>query len=227
MQWNDLSQWFFSQYQGVPTYLIIWEFIAVIFGLLSVLLARKGNIWVYPTGIISTVIFVYLLWISELWGDMLINFYYTAMSLYGWVLWYRSSADHLHVNISKTTKHDLQRCAILSVCSAFLVGIVYYLKPYIQSQLAWENFSLTRPDFSLTQYIDIATTAIFLVGMWLMAKRKIENWIFWIVGDLISVPLYYYKGLKISALQYAIFTIIAILGYIEWKRKLQQQRLQT
>ena len=75
---------------------------------------------------------------------------------------------------------------------------------------------------SLTSYIDNITTAIFFVGMWLMAKRKIENWIFWIIGDVISVPLYFYKGLTFTSLQYFIFTIIAISGYYSWKKILNK-----
>jgi nicotinamide mononucleotide transporter len=74
-----------------------------------------------------------------------------------------------------------------------------------------------------TAYVDTLTTALFFVGMWLMAKRKIENWLLWIVADIISVPLYFYKGLTFSSIQFLLFTIIAILGYIEWRKLLQKQ----
>jgi nicotinamide mononucleotide transporter len=75
---------------------------------------------------------------------------------------------------------------------------------------------------SWTAYVDTLTTAIFFVGMWLMAKKKIENWIFWIIGDLISVPLYFYKGLVFSAFQYLIFTIIAVYGYKAWQKHINR-----
>ena len=71
---------------------------------------------------------------------------------------------------------------------------------------------------SWTAYVDTITTAIFFVAMWLMAKRKVESWIFWIIGDIITVPLYFYKGLTISSIQYLIFTVLAILGYRLWKK---------
>ncbi|MDO4229924.1 MAG: nicotinamide riboside transporter PnuC [Capnocytophaga sp.] len=221
---SHIFDWFFSQYEGVATHLVVLEIIGVIFGFLSVWFAKKGNIWVYPTGIVSTVIFTYLLAVYTLWGDMLINFYYTIMSVYGWVLWSKSSTDHIHVNVSKTTRHDLLICSLLALFSLVLVTTVYYFKPFIKNSFSMTDISLGFQYFSKSEYVDILTTAIFLVGMWLMAKRKIENWLFWIVGDVISVPLYAYKGLFFTSFQYGLFTIIAIFGYIEWKKNLDKQQ---
>ena len=104
------------------------------------------------------------------------------------------------------------------------VTIVYYLKPYIKNNFSMEGISLGFHNFLPTEYVDVFTTAIFLVGMWLMAKRKIENWLFWILGDLISVPLYFKKGMLFTSFQYLLFTIIAIMGYIEWKKHLRNER---
>ena len=199
--------WFFSQYQGVPTHLVVLEIIGVFFGFLSVWLAKKGNIWVYPTGIISTVLFVYLLWHYVLWGDMLINAYYTAMSIYGWVLWAKNA----------------QICTLLGVFSLVFVTAVYYLKPYIENNFSMQGISLGFHNFLPTEYVDVFTTSIFLIGMWLMAKRKVENWVFWILGDLISVPLYLKKGMLFTSFQYFLFTIIAIMGYREWKQHLRNE----
>ena len=210
---------FFAQYRGVETHLVVLEIIGVLFGFLSVWYAKKGNIWVYPTGIISTVLFVYLLWHYVLWGDMLINAYYTAMSIYGWVLWAKNAQDNV-ITISVTTRRDWQICGLLGLFSLSFVTIVYYLKPYIKNNFSMEGISLGFHNFLPTEYVDVFTTAIFLVGMWLMAKRKIENWLFWIVGDVISIPLYTYKGFVVTALQYVIFTIIAILAYREWRKNL-------
>lgn len=210
----------FAQYQGVETHLVVLEIIGVFFGFLSVWYAKKGNIWVYPTGIISTVLFVYLLWHYVLWGDMLINAYYTAMSIYGWVLWAKNAHNNV-ITISRTTSRDWYICAGLGLFSLTFVTTVYYLKPFIQNNFSMEGVSLGFEHFLPTEYVDVFTTAIFLVGMWLMAKRKIENWIFWIVGDFISVPLYLKKGMLFTSFQYLLFTIIAIMGYIEWKRQLR------
>ena len=212
----------FNQYDGVPTHLVVLEIIGVIFGFLSVWYAKKGNIWVYPTGIISTMLFVYLLWHYVLWGDMLINVYYTIMSIYGWILWSRNAKDNI-ITISRTTPADWKTATLLGAFSFLFVIGVYYLKPFIKNDFSLQGVTLGFHNFLPTEYVDVFTTAIFLVGMWLMAKRKIENWLFWIVGDLISIPLYYIKGMVFTSFQYLLFTIIAIMGYLEWRRKLQQE----
>jgi nicotinamide mononucleotide transporter pnuC len=221
---NPFFQWLFSQYQGVPFHLVLIEIIGVIFGFLSVWFAKRGNIWVYPTGIVSTVLFVYLLWHYVLWGDMLINAYYTVMSVYGWVLWAKN-AHNQQISISPTTRKDWHVCIGLGLFSLLFVVGVYYLKPFIRNDFSMEGVQLGFHNFLFTEYIDVFTTAIFLVGMWLMAKRKLENWLFWILGDLVSVPLYLKKGMFFTSFQYLLFTIIAIMGYLEWKRLLHKSPL--
>ncbi len=221
---NPFFEWLFSQYQGVPFHLVLIEIIGVIFGFLSVWFAKRGNIWVYPTGIVSTVLFVYLLWHYVLWGDMLINAYYTVMSVYGWVLWAKN-AHNQQISISPTTRKDWQVCIGLGLFSLLFVVGVYYLKPFIRNDFSMEGVQLGFHNFLFTEYIDVFTTAIFLVGMWLMAKRKLENWLFWILGDLVSVPLYLKKGMFFTSFQYLLFTIIAIMGYLEWKKLLHKSPL--
>ncbi|TSE10074.1 nicotinamide riboside transporter PnuC [Aquimarina algiphila] len=202
---NPIFDFFFGQYSEYSNLHIILEIIAVIFGLLSVSFARANNIWVYPTGIISTSIYVYLLLKWSLLGDMMINAYYFVMSVYGWYIWTRK-VDQTHVTpISRTTSKEKVIEILIFVTTLFFVYIVYITFD------KWNNW---------TAYIDTLTTAIFFVGMWLMARRKIENWIFWIVGDIISVPLYFYKGFTFTSFQYLLFTVIAIFGYLKWKKNL-------
>ncbi|WP_271784339.1 nicotinamide riboside transporter PnuC [Aquimarina algiphila] len=202
---NPIFDFFFGQYSEYSNLHIILEIIAVIFGLLSVSFARANNIWVYPTGIISTSIYVYLLLKWSLLGDMMINAYYFIMSIYGWYIWTRK-VDQTHVTpISRTTSKEKVIEILIFVITLFFVYIVYITFD------KWNNW---------TAYIDTLTTAIFFVGMWLMARRKIENWIFWIVGDIISVPLYFYKGFTFTSFQYLLFTVIAIFGYLKWKKNL-------
>ena len=215
---NHIFEWIFSQYKDTPIHLLTIELLGVFFGLLSVLFSKKRNIWVYPTGIISTVLFVYLLWVGRLFGDMLINAYYTVMSVYGWVLWAKHSQDSVHVEISQMSASDTKNTLWLALLSWLFVMFVYYFKPYINNDFSMEGITLGLAHFIWTDWVDATTTAIFLVGMWLMARRKIENWLFWIVGDAISIPLYTYKGFLFTALQYTIFTLIAVLAYIEWKK---------
>ena len=175
---NHIFDWVFAQYQGVPTHLIYVEVFGVLFGLLSVLFSKKRNIWVYPTGIISTVLFVYLLWVGRLFGDMLINAYYTIMSVYGWVLWAKNSQDNVHVEIATMGAKDRKITLYLALLSGLFVMLVYYFKPYINNDFSMEGIALGWGHFVWTDWVDAFTTAIFLVGMWLMAKRKIENWLF-------------------------------------------------
>ncbi|MBG6131962.1 nicotinamide mononucleotide transporter [Aquimarina sp. EL_43] len=202
---NPIFEFLFGQYSEYSDLHITLEIIAALFGLLSVIFAWFNKIWVYPTGIISTAIYVYLLLQWSLLGDMMINAYYFIMSIYGWYIWTRK-IDETHVTpIARTTIEEKNISAIIFVMTLLFVYGVYVFFDKLNDWAA---------------YIDTLTTAIFFVGMWLMAKRKIENWIFWIIGDIISVPLYFYKGFTFTSLQYVVFTIIAIFGYITWKKSL-------
>lgn len=192
----------FSQYKEYSTLHLVLEIIAVIFGFISVFCAKKNNILVYPSGIVSTLIFVYLLFQWNFIGDMLINIYYTSMSIYGWFLWQKKNNNTVEYPISYTSKKEWKTAFFIFIFTLLFVVAVYI----------W--FNLFN---SVKSYIDTFTTGIFFVGMWLMAKRKIENWILWIIGDIISVPLYFNEGYTFTALQFFIFTFIAYFGYKEWK----------
>lgn len=209
---------FLLPYESYEPYQIILEAVAAIFGLLSVYFSIKKNIWVYPTGIISTALYVYILFKFGLLGDMMINFYYTVMSIYGWILWAKSSEDQVHVDVSWATKKEWLYASLLFILSLLLVTVVYYYKPFIDNHFSMNNVTLGLDHLDWANWLDVLTTAIFLVGMWLMAKRKIENWIFWIIGDFICIPMMIYKGLGITSVQYLVFTGMAIIGYIEWKK---------
>ncbi|WP_411893214.1 nicotinamide riboside transporter PnuC [Winogradskyella sp. A2] len=202
---NQIFDFFFGQYSDYQTMDIVLEIVAVVFGFLSVWFSKQNNILVFPTGMISTSIFVYLLFKWELLGDMMINGYYFAMSVYGWYIWTRK-VDATHVTpISTTTQKEKQISIGIFLATLLIVFVVYK---------AFDKWT------SWVAYADTLTTAIFFVGMWLMARRKIENWIFWIIGDVISVPLYLYKGFTFTSFQYLGFTIIAIYGYLAWKKHL-------
>ena len=189
----------YSQYSNID---ISLELIAVFFGLLSVWFSKNNNVLVYPTGIINTSIFVYLLVKWELLGDMIINIYYFLMSIYGWYYWTRKSNNQEYTPITKINELDIKIILIIIISSTLFVSYLYSF---------FDKWS------GLVSYIDIFTTAIFFAGMWLMARRKIESWFFWILGDVISVPLYFVKGLAFSSFQYLIFTLIAVAGYYKWK----------
>jgi nicotinamide mononucleotide transporter len=205
-----MLKYFFAQYENYPTYEIVLEITAVIFGLWSVWCAKKDNILVFPTGLINTAIYVFLLWKWSLLGDMMINAYYFVMSVYGWYHWTRKTNDVVTFPIARISKQEKKLSAII-----FLLTVVFVVAIY----LFFGKFT------SWMSYVDTFVTGVFFVGMWLMAKRKIENWIFWIIGDLVSIPLYFAKGYTFTSFQYLVFTIIAVLGYIEWKKILNNSRL--
>ena len=95
-------------------------------------------------------------------------------------------------------------------------------RPLIDNKFSMQNVTLGLDHLDWANWLDVATTAIFLVGMWFMAKRRIENWIFWIIGDIICIPMMIYKGLGITSIQYLVFTVMAIIGLFEWKRSLKK-----
>tara|TARA_E500000331_G_scaffold327087_1_gene345734 strand:- start:4818 stop:5441 length:624 start_codon:yes stop_codon:yes gene_type:complete len=197
-----------APYQEYSSLNIFLEATAVLFGLLSVWFSKKNNIWVYPSGIVSTLIFVYLLYNWGLLGDMLINAYYFSMSIYGWYYWTRKTGTKDLNPISKMSQLEFRLAQVLFIFALLFVFLVYTLFD------KWNH---------IIAYIDTFTTAIFFVGMWLMARRKIENWLFWIVGDLISIPLYYVKGYSLTSIQYLIFTLVAVGGYYAWKKELNER----
>ena len=208
---NLIFDFFLEAYHETPTHQIVLEAIAFVFGIFSVWYAKQENILVYPTGIICTVITVYLLYINEYFGDMMMNFYYSIMSIYGWWNWSRKKENKPVVPISRTTLKEKQ------------IGILLFVLTMILTYFVYKGFNYT---LEIPNYIDIVTSGIFFTAMWYMAIKKLENWTLWIIGDLITIPLYAYRGLGMLSLQYIIFTILAIQGYMAWKKSINNN-LQT
>ncbi len=177
------------------------EATAVAFGLTSVWCSKQESIWVYPTGIVSVIIYIYLTYSFGIYADTGINSYYLLMSIYGWYHWMDTDKGP-QIPITSTNRIE-QVIAVTIVLVAFVII----------------RFGLQYTDSNVPNW-DATTTSIAISGMWLMARKKIENWIAWIIADAISVPLYWYKGLPLTSLQFLVFTFMAVWGYITWKRKL-------
>jgi nicotinamide mononucleotide transporter len=230
---NTIVDFFLEPYQQVAGINIFIEFIAAALGITSVFYAKKENILVYPTGIISTGLYVYLLLQWALYGDLIINIYYTLMSLYGWYMWTRiSKKTHEPLKISRTNYLDNIKAFAIFVFTAIFVIVVYRyydVMPdlnFIDSiHYAFQKISAgSLIEFrKATPYLDTFTTAAAFVAMWLMANKKIENWIFWIITNIVSIPLYFVKGYGFTGIQYTIFFVLAFLGYKEWKKNLNKQ----
>ena len=200
---QQVIEFLFGQYSEYTLTHTLLELFAVIMNIFSVIYAKRNSILVYPTGLIGTGIFVYILYNFSLLGDMIINFYFVIMSIYGWYYWSQKKNGEVLHNVSRTSTKEYYFILMLGIISLISIYAIYNFYD------KWDSW---------TAYVDTITTAIFFIAMYLMARRKVESWIFWIIGDLITIPLYFYKGLTISSIQYLIFLILAILGYISWKK---------
>ncbi|WP_116496633.1 nicotinamide riboside transporter PnuC [Balneicella halophila] len=222
-------------YEGYSNLQIVLELIAALLGIASVIFSARKNILVYPTGIISTAIYVYLLFGWGLYGDTLINAYYFTMSIYGWYMWSKVDENSMTIPVTTMTHKEKFYASFIFLGAIVLVLFIYHFKPYIQSGFNTEVLSqLPEPFYWLRednisfdikiQYVDTFTTALFFVGMWLMARKKLENWIFWIVGDLVAIPMYLFRGYGITAFQYFIFLIPAVIGYFAWRKDVVRRK---
>lgn len=209
---NPISDFFLDPYQGRPTAFILLEATAFFFGIASVVYAKKENILVYPTGLVATAITTYLFFVDQLFGDMMMNFYFSIMSIYGWYNWARRKNNkEFVVKISRTNAREKW------------IGVALFLLTMLVTYTVYRLFG---SEIEVSNYVDIFTSGIFFTAMWYMANKKLENWTLWILGDLITVPLYAYRGWGMFSLQYLIFTILAIQGYLAWKKSLHNT-LQT
>ncbi|MCF6349886.1 MAG: nicotinamide riboside transporter PnuC [Flavobacteriaceae bacterium] len=227
---QEILNFFLEPYKTAPTYLIVLEIMAMIFGITSVVYAKKENKLVFPTGFISTSIYIYILYYYEIFGDLTINIYYTIMSIYGWYMWNKWIGKN-PIPISRTTKKDkLIAISIYTLATIFVIYI-YRINNVMPNDLNFSesiNFAITNLKTNrleniklVVPFIDTFTTATAFVAMWLMTQKKIENWIFWIATNILSIPLYFVKGLGFTGIQYIIFLILAIQGYKQWKKIIQ------
>lgn len=183
------------------------ELTAILSGIISVWYSRKESIWVYPTGLIGTILYVYLSIKGDLFGEAAVNLYYTFMSLYGWYNWGRKTNGNLIVvHIEYSTKRE-RRQQLIFFCSIYTV--VFLSLSYIQSAFA--------P--GAVPWADALASASAFTGMWLMTRKKVESWFWWIVTNIVSIPLYYAKGYTFTAVYYTILLVLAVMGLQEWRKK--------
>lgn len=226
---EQIVDFLLAPYRNYSNLQIGLEIVAALLGISSVIFSARKNILVYPTGIISTAIYVYLLFGWGLYGDTLINAYYFIMSIYGWYMWSKIDENSQRIPVSRMTAKEKTYAIFIFIGAVVLVLFIYHFKPYIESGFEAEVFEKLSAPFHWIQekeipfdrkiqYVDTLTTALFFVGMWLMARKKLENWIFWIVGDLIAIPMYLFRGYGITAFQYCVFLIPALIGYLAWRK---------
>lgn len=183
------------------------EFIAVIFGIGSVYFSRREHIFVYPVGLVNTIIYVYLSIEGHLFGEASVNIFYTVMSIYGWILWLRKTNDRkpalsISYNTSREWWGDIALFAVLYII--LFICLAFMKKYFAPGAIPWA---------------DALASATAFTGMWLMAKKKVESWYWWIATNICSIPLYFVKGYVFTSVFYLVLLIMAFWGLAEWKRK--------
>jgi nicotinamide mononucleotide transporter len=184
-----------------------WEFIAVFTGILSVWFSRLENIWVYPTGLVNTIIYIVLSFKYSLLGEASVNFYYTVVSIYGWILWAKKDQQDKHV--LQITSSTPKEWAGQTAFFAFFYLAIYFSLTYLKKDFAPQAIPWADAFASATAY----------TGMWLMAKKKVESWIWWIATNFASIPLYFVKHLVFTSVYYLVLLILAIAGLLEWHKR--------
>jgi len=202
----NFQDWFkLFQEQILHTSLIQW--LAVGFGVSEVLLAKKNSIWLYPTGIISVLLWMFLLLGVKLYAEVLLNIYYLAMSVYGWVIWKKRKQDGEN-QVSWSSNKELTIAVLISVIG---FGVLYLV--------------LRHHTDSDVPVFDAFVSSTAWAGMWLLAKRKIENWIFLNISNIVAIPLLFHKKLPLMACLTTFLFTVAIFGFLDWKKIINKSRL--
>ena len=183
------------------------EYLAVFAGIASVWFSRIENILVYPVGLINTIIYIWLSFKYHLLGEATVNFYYTIMSIYGWILWTKRNQQHQHVVVITSSSTKEWRNQLLFFAFFYIsifIALTYLKKGFAPGAIPWA---------------DALASATAFTGMWLMARKKVESWYWWIATNIASIPLYFVKGLVFTSVFYFILFIMAIFGLYEWKKR--------
>jgi nicotinamide mononucleotide transporter len=180
------------------------EYMAVFSGIISVWFSRKENILVYPTGLVNTLFYIYLSFKEGLLGEASVNFYYTVMSIYGWMLWARKDKEHhLVLKITTATLHEWLQHLLFFL---FFYGLIFFSLTALK-----QNFAP-----GAIPWADAFASATAFTGMWLMTKKKVESWYWWIATNIASIPLYFVKHYVFTSVYYIVLLVMAIAGLIEW-----------
>ena len=189
------------------------EFIGVFAGIASVWFSRKENIWVYPVGLVNTIIYIYISIKGNLLGEASVNLYYTIMSVYGWILWSKKDGQKhtplLHITYSSHKEWIRQILFFAVFYIALFISLTWAKKAFAPEAIPWA---------------DAFASATAYTGMWLMAKKKVESWIWWIATNITTIPLYFIKGYVFTSVQFLVLLVMAVFGLIEWRRRGIEQR---
>lgn len=180
-----------------------FEIVAALFGVISVFLSVRQNIWSWPTAIVNVGMYIVVFYRSKLYSDTGLQVVYVILNFYGWYQWLYGGKNRTELPVSRTSG---RLWAILAVIAAL-------------STMALGTFVSRNTDAALP-YMDALTTSTSLVAQWMMTKKLLENWIIWVAVDVVYIGMYIYKDLYVTSVLYAIFLGLSVMGYIQWKRTL-------
>jgi len=180
------------------------EAVAVVFGIVSVWLSVRENIWSWPTAIVNVSLYFVIFYQQKLYADMGLQLFYAGISIYGWYHWLFGGAQHTRLRVSRTPRPLWLALPVLWV--AAFAGLGTLLDRYTDAALP---------------YVDSALTAGSLIAQWMMTRKYLGNWTVWIVLDVAYVALFISRGLYLTAFLYAVFLVLAARGRIEWRRSLE------
>lgn len=191
------------------------EYIAVISGIASVYFSRIQNVLVYPVGLVNTIIYIYLSIKGDLLGEASVNLYYTIMSIIGWLAWIKKDEQKklvLNVSFSDSVLWRNQILFFIFFYVAIFLVLSFLKKGFAKDAIPWA---------------DAFASATAFTGMWLMTKKKVESWYWWIATDIASIPLYFVKGYVITSVYYTILFFMAISGLLAWIKSANRVNLQN
>lgn len=183
------------------------EIIAAIFGAIAVYLSARENIWSWPTAIVNVSLYTIVFYQSRLYAEMGLQIVYLVLSIYGWYNWLYGGAQRAVLHISRASLRTLALLALIIAAGSFVLG----------------NTLATRTN-AVLPYLDSTLAVTSLAAQWLMTRKVLENWLLWIAVDVVYVPMFISRGLLATAVLYAVFLVLAVLGYITWRRSYQNQR---
>lgn len=183
------------------------EFIAVVTGILSVWLEKRENIWVFPIGLVNTIIYVWISAKAHLFGEASVNFYYTVLNIYGWILWAKKDVQRhhvIHIQFSNVKQWRQQVLFFASFYIIIFIILTYLKKSFAPNAIPWA---------------DAFASATAYTGMWLMARKKVESWYWWMATNIASVPLYIVKGYAFIGVYYLVLLVMSFFGLVEWQKR--------
>ena len=181
----------------------VFEAIAVVFGIVSVYLSVRENIWSWPTAIVNVTLYIFVFQRARLYADMALQVVYIGISLYGWYEWLHGGRGKSRLAVSRGTRRLAAVLAGIGIVAAALLGTL-----------------LARYTNAALPYLDATTTTTSLIAQWMMARKILENWIVWVAVDVVYIGMFLYKSLVLTAGLYAVFLVLSLMGYFQWRRSL-------